>query len=149
MTECGLWSLGDNNNSIAIVLSIYKFVFHMERTSCFVFMSCGISDESFASKPFPEESLWELNRRITHILLFCNCQCFLVVSVLCTDKCIDDCCENVMFSYLATVVMGRIWHVFGLLQPRYILKSILMKSMIHIIVLWQGCAVGGRGEKRE
>ena len=112
---------------------MYELVSHMERTICFVFISCGISDESFASKQFPEESLWELNRRITHILGFCNCECFLVVSVLWTDKCIDDCCKNVMFSYLATVVMGRIWHVFGLWQPRWLLKSILRWSMTCMI----------------
>lgn len=109
----------------------------MERTICFVFISCGLSDESFASKQFPEESLWKLNGRITHILGFCNCQCFLVVSVLWTDKCIDDCCENVMFSYLAAVVMGRIRHVLGLLQPRWLFKFILMWSMTCMIVLWQ------------
>lgn len=57
MTECCLWSLGGNNNSIAIVVSMYELVSHMKRTICFVFISCGISDESFASKQFPEESL--------------------------------------------------------------------------------------------
>lgn len=57
MTKCCLWSLGGNNNSIAIVVSMYELVSHMKRTICFVFISCGISDESFASKQFPEESL--------------------------------------------------------------------------------------------
>lgn len=116
MTECSLWSLGGNNNNISIVFfPMYKLVSHMERTACFVFIFCGISDESFASKQFTGKSLWELNRGITHILGFCNCKCFLIVSVVCTHECTDDCWENVVFSYLAIVVMGRIWHIFGLL----------------------------------
>lgn len=49
--------LGWQCKSIAIVLSMYKLVSHVERTICFVFISCGISDESFASEQFPEESL--------------------------------------------------------------------------------------------
>ncbi|XP_055654719.1 sorting nexin-31 isoform X2 [Falco peregrinus] len=40
----------------------------------------------------PEKSLSELNRRITHILEFCNCRCFLVVSVLWTDCTVSSFC---------------------------------------------------------
>lgn len=77
------------------------------------------------------KSLCKFNERITHILRFCKHKCFLFVSVNWGDKCPDDdCCEHVSFSYLVTVVTGRIG-MFQVLQPVLLLKSMFTCS-IHV-----------------